>query len=165
MGASVPDQPSSGELITGTYATYHGPIDLMVPQISQDHDKSLDTLSDLNFSKAKTFRSQKDPQKTILAFLAQNARNISFVINQDELVDNVLSVPVMEQIGFRKENGVDMAHINDFTILDFQYLLILMNQGKFVVFDCAMVLDGSARQVRLLNQDQIRPLAAAGQDE
>ena len=71
----------------------------------------------------------------------------------------------MEQIGFRKENGVDMAHINDFTILDFQYLLILMNQGKFVVFDCAMVLDGSARQVRLLNQDQIRPLAAAGQDE
>ena len=44
-----------------------------------------------------------------------------------------------------------MAHINDFTILDFQYLLILMNQGKFVVFDCSMVLEGSARQVRLLN--------------
>ena len=60
---------------------------------------------------------------------------------------------------------MDLAHINDFTLLDFQYLLILMNQGKFVVFDCSMVLEGSARQVRLLNQDQIRPLATTVQDE
>ena len=80
-GAAIPDTPSAGELITGTYATYHGPIDLMVPQLAQDHDKSLDTLSDLNVSKAKTFRSNSEPRKTVLAFLAQNGRNISFVIN------------------------------------------------------------------------------------
>ena len=41
----------------------------------------------------------------MIAFLAQNARNISFVINQDELVDNVLSVAVMEQLGFKKDSG------------------------------------------------------------
>ena len=41
------------------------------------------------------------------------------MINQDDLVDNVLSVAVMEQLGFKKENGVDMSHINDFTLLDF----------------------------------------------
>ena len=31
---SLADQPSAGELITGTYATYHGPIELMVPQLA-----------------------------------------------------------------------------------------------------------------------------------
>ena len=69
-GAVLPDAPSAGELVSGTYTTYHGPIDLMVPQLAQDHDKSLDTLSDLNVSKAKTFRSNSEPKKTVLAFLA-----------------------------------------------------------------------------------------------
>jgi len=53
----------------------------MVPRIAQDFDKSLDTLSDLNVSKAKKFRCQAEPQRTVLIFLAQNARNLSFVIN------------------------------------------------------------------------------------
>jgi hypothetical protein len=53
----------------------------MVPQITQDYDRSLDTLSELNVSKAKKFRSKTETNKTVLAFLAQNARNISFVIN------------------------------------------------------------------------------------
>ena len=59
----------------------------------------------------------------------------------------------MEQLGFKKESGMDMSHINDFTLLDFQYLIVLMNQGRVVVFDCSMVLEGSARQVRYINQD------------
>ena len=63
----------------------------------------------------------------MLVFLAQNARNISFVINQEQLVDNVLNVSNMESLGFKKENGIDMAHINDFTLIDFQYLIVLMN--------------------------------------
>lgn len=87
----------------------------------------------------------------MIAFLAQNARNISFVINQDELVDNVLSVAVMEQLGFKKDSGQDLAHINDFTLIDYQYLIVLMNQGRVVIFDCSMVFEGSARQVRYIN--------------
>ena len=59
----------------------------------------------------------------------------------------------MEQLGFKKVSGMDMSHINDFTLLDFQYLIVLMNQGRVVVFDCSMVLEGSARQVRYINQD------------
>ena len=42
----------------------------MVPQLAQDHDKSLDTLSDLNISKAKTFRCRDEPHKTVQVFLA-----------------------------------------------------------------------------------------------
>lgn len=95
-----------------------------------------------------------------MAFLAQNARNISFVINQEELCDNVLSVDVMEQLGFKREAaGVDHSVISDFTLLDFQYLVVLMTQGRVVVFDCSLVLEGSARQVRYVNKDEIKPLA------
>ena len=42
----------------------------MVPQITQDYDKSLDMLSELDVSKAKKFRSKTEPNKTVLAFLA-----------------------------------------------------------------------------------------------
>ena len=59
----------------------------------------------------------------------------------------MLSVSVMEQLGFKKDGagGVDMGIIHDFTLVDFQYLIVLMSQGHFVVFDCLMVLEGSAR--------------------
>lgn len=77
--------------------------------MAQDANKSFDTLSDLNVSKSKFFRSEEDPAKTVLVFLAQNARNISFVINQEELCDNVLSLDVMQNLGFKKENGVDLS--------------------------------------------------------
>ena len=125
--SGLPEPSQAGELISGTYATYHGPIEMMVPTLAQDANKSLDTLSDLNVSKTKLFRSTEEPKKTVLVFLAQNAKNISFVINQEELCDNVLSLDVMQNLGFKKENGVDMAHINDFTLLDYQYLIVLMN--------------------------------------
>lgn len=125
----------------------------MVPQLAQDANKSFDTLSDLNVSKSKFFRSAEDPAKTVLVFLAQNARNISFVINQEELCDNVLSMDVMQNLGFKKENGVDLSQINDFTLIEHQYLIVLMNQGHIVVFDCSMVLSGGARQLRFVNQD------------
>lgn len=49
------------------------------------------------------------------------------MINQDELVDNVINVATMEQLGFKKDKGEDLAHINDFTLIDFQYLIVLMN--------------------------------------
>lgn len=68
----------------------------------------------------------------------------------------------MEKLGYKKENGVDLSHINDFTLVDFQYLVVLMNQGRYVVFDCSMVLDGSARNVRFINEDQIKPAAVQG---
>ena len=95
----------------------------MVPRITQDFDKSLDTLSELNVSKSKKFRCQNEPNRTVLVFLAQNARNLSFVINQEELCDNVLSISVMEQLGFKKDgaSGVDTGVILDFTLVDFHY--------------------------------------------
>lgn len=114
LNADQQPATTAGELITGTYATYHGPIDLMVPTLAQDHDKSLDSShvggDHLNITKAKFFRSQSEPKKTVLAFLAQkNMKNISFVINQDDLVENVLQIHVMEDLGFKKENGVDLS--------------------------------------------------------
>ena len=79
----------------------------------------------------------------------------------------MLSVNVMEQLGFKYNSNdeagganADMSLINDFTLIDFQYLVVLMKQGRFVVFDCSMVLEGSARQLRYVNQDQIRPTEA-----
>ena len=73
------------------------------------------------------------------------------MINQEELCDNVLSLDVMKNLGFRKESSIDLSLINDFTLIDYQYLIILMNQGRIVVFDCSMVLAGSARQLRFVN--------------
>lgn len=54
----------------GTYHTYHAPVAGMIPPLSQDMDKSLDTLSELNVSKMKKFRSKTNPKKTVLVFLA-----------------------------------------------------------------------------------------------
>ena len=146
-GLAISQQPQAGELITGTYATYHGPIDLMVPQLAQDANKSFDTLGELSVSKSKFFRCATDHTKTVLVFLAQNARNISFVINQEELCDNVLSLDVMQNLGFKKEASscVDLSQIVDFTLLEHQYLVVLMAQGHILVFDCSMVLSGGAR--------------------
>ena len=53
----------------------------MVPSLAQDANRSLDTLGDLSVSKSKLFRSTEDSAQTVLVLLAQNARNISFVIN------------------------------------------------------------------------------------
>ena len=44
----------------------------------------------------------------------------------------MLSVTVMEQLGFKEDaqsasTGIDMSLINDFTLTDFQYLVVLMN--------------------------------------
>ena len=68
-GNSAASQP--GELISGTYATYHGPIDLMTPQLSQDFDRSLDTLSDTSVVKAKLFMSTQPEHanQSVLALL------------------------------------------------------------------------------------------------
>ena len=82
FGASAPSsQP--GELITGTYSTYHGPIDLMTTQISQDFDRSLDLLSETSILKAKFFRakSPSDSIQTVLILLGSSADNITFVID------------------------------------------------------------------------------------
>ena len=101
-GNSQPSQ--NGEVITGTYATYQGLIDLMTPQLSQDFDRSLDLLSETSVLKAKLFRSthsQKSGQ-TVHALLSQKADNITFVINQQELCDNVIGVNVLKDLGFSK---------------------------------------------------------------
>jgi hypothetical protein len=47
-----------GEVINGTYHTYHS-IDVLAGQINQDIDLSLDALGDLDVRKAKFFRSPK----------------------------------------------------------------------------------------------------------
>ena len=74
----------------------------------------------------------------------------------------MLSLSVMEQLGFKKDvgSGADTGLISDFTLVDFQFLVVLMSQGRFLVFDCAMVLEGSSRQVRYLNLDSTRPAAS-----
>ena len=35
------------------------------------------------------------------------------------MVENVLQIHVMEKLGFKKENGVDLSQIIDFTLIDF----------------------------------------------
>ena len=70
-----------GEVINGAYHTYHS-IDVLAGQINQDIDLSLDALGDLDVRKAKIFRAPKQPTKTVLCFLGEKARNISFVIEQ-----------------------------------------------------------------------------------
>ena len=99
----------------------------------------------------------------MLALLSQKADNITFVINQQELCDNVIGVNVLKDLGFSKSasaqgsqstaNGSsDTQVIKDFTLVDFRFLVVLMsNNRNLVVFDCHQVLSGSARQVRNIN--------------
>ena len=65
------------------------------------------------------------------------------MFNQEELCDNVIRTSDLDQLGFKKEpnGGVDMGIIHDFTLIDFQYLVLLMGKDKFLVFDCQMVLE------------------------
>lgn len=58
-----------GELITGTYHTYHS-IGVLAPQISQDLDLSLDALGEVQVS-SKLFRSPTEPSKTVMCFLGK----------------------------------------------------------------------------------------------
>ena len=72
---------------------------------------------------------------------------------------------MLEGLGFKKGSASqaskstkvssDQQLISDFTLIDFRYLLILINKCHVVVFDCHQVLSGSARQVRNINQFQL----------
>ena len=79
IGGATDQTSQPGEIITGTYHTYHS-IDVLAPQLSQDLDLSLDALSELHVSKAKFFRSPSQPSKTVMCFLGKQANNITFVI-------------------------------------------------------------------------------------
>lgn len=85
------------------------------------------------------------------------------MINQEDLCEDVISHAVIEQLGFNKKkdstDGSSPGVILDFTLVDFHYLLILMGQGRVIVFDCSNVLKGAAYQVRFLNDFQISPQA------
>ena len=70
IGGAADSTSQPGELITGTYHTYHS-IDVLAPQLSQDLDLSLDALSELQVSKAKFFRSPSQPSKTVMCFLGK----------------------------------------------------------------------------------------------
>jgi hypothetical protein len=138
---SASESGQRGELINGTYATYHGPIDLLTPQLNQDFDRSMDTLSDMSVSKAKLFRSPltEHAGSSVLGLLSQFSTNISFVINQQELCENVIGANVLEDIGFKRgqpASGNSEQIISDFTLVDFRYLVILVNKTYLVVFDC-----------------------------
>ena len=117
---------------------------------------SLDALSELHVSKAKLFRSPEQPFKTVMCFLGKEADNISLVIDQQELCDNVISANVLEDLGIKKKAGAVNSDITivDFTLMDFHFLVVLLNTGDLVVFDCHKVLNGgSVRQVRYLNKN------------
>ena len=64
---------------------------------------------------------------------------------------------VLGELGIEKKGGSSNSEVSilDFTLLDFSYLVILLNTGELVVFDCNKVLiggSGSVRQVRYLNK-------------
>ena len=78
----------------------------------------------------------------------------------------MIGANVLEGLGFKKGHSSSQASksakvssdqqlISDFTLVDFRYLLILINKCHVVVFDCHQVLSGSARQVRNINQFQL----------
>ena len=70
IGGTTDQTSQTGEIISGTYHTYHS-IDVLAPQLSQDLDLSLDALSELHVSKAKFFRSPSQPSKTVMCFLGK----------------------------------------------------------------------------------------------
>ena len=70
IGGAIDQTSQPGDMITGTYHTYHS-IGVLAPQLSQDLDLSLDALSELHVSKAKFFRSTAQPSKTVMCFLGK----------------------------------------------------------------------------------------------
>ena len=143
-----------GELISGTYHTYHS-IGVLAPQLSQDLDLSLDVLGEVHVSKTKLFRSPAEPSKTVMCFLGKQANNLSLLIDQQELCDNVIGVSVVEELGLKKKGSATNSDVQivDFTLMDFKYLVILLSSSVLVMFDCdKLLIGGSVRQVRFLNK-------------
>ena len=142
-----------GELITGTYHTYHS-IGVLAPQISQDLDLSLDALGEVQVSKTKLFRSPTEPSKTVMCFLGKSANNLSLLIDQQELCDNVIGVSVLEELGLKKKGSTNSdVQILDFTLMDFKYLVILLSSNALIVFDChKLLVRGNERNVRFLSK-------------
>ena len=106
------------------------------------------------------FRQTRPGQQdqTILGLLGQDASNITFVINQQELCDNIIGPNIFEDLELKngasakgssdaKSAQKSESHqlITDFTLMDFRYLLVLVNKRNVVVFDCQQLLTGDAR--------------------
>lgn len=76
----------------------------------------------------------------MLVFLTGASKNISFLLNQTELTENVISEAVLHETG--------LTEILDFTVVerrgpDYLYLACLGKGGKLVIFDCrALVFQG-----------------------
>ena len=74
---------------------------------------------------------------------------------------------VLGELGIQKKGGASNSEVQilDFTLLDFSFLVILLNTSELVVFDCHKVLiggSGSVRQVRYLNKIKLT-LSSEGQ--
>ena len=120
-------------------------------------DLSLDALGDVDVKKAKFFRSLKQPTKTVLCFLGKQARNISLVVDQQELCDKVIGDNILRELGIDVKGGSSSSSVQilDFTLLNFSLLVVLLNTSDLVVFDCQQVLaggSGSVGQVRYLDK-------------
>jgi len=117
---------------------------MLAPKVEQDLDLSLDSQSAImNASQVKLFSRYAE---SMLCFLDQGARNVTILFNQQELCDNVISASVLKDIGL----GAADAKIQDFSIVGFQFLVILVKQSNLVVFDVEQVLSGRDRQVRYM---------------
>lgn len=85
----------------------------------------------------------------------------------------MIGATVLEDLGFKRSSGTSSgsadinassALISDFTIVDFRYLVVLLQRTHIVVFDCHQVLEGSARQARYINKVQLRTPGASGEE-
>jgi len=76
--------------------------------------------------------------RSLLVFLTQKATNLSILLDQQELSENVISDAVQKEAG--------LSEILDFTIVerqqpDYLYLVCLLKAGKLVTFDCKSLLN------------------------
>ena len=74
-------------------------------------------------------------QRSALVFLTQKATNLSILLDQQELSENVISEAVQKETG--------LGEILDFTLVerhDLFYLVCLAKSGKLVILDCRGLL-------------------------
>ena len=83
-----------------------------------------------------------------MCFLDQFARNVTILlVEKQELCDNVIGEHVLEDIGFA-DTAEDM--ITDFTIVGFQFLVVLIRSQHLVVFDCQPLLCANSRTANFM---------------
>jgi hypothetical protein len=137
--SAVFSENAVGELI-GAYHTYYSN-GVLAQKLEPDLGLSLDSDSVENVTAVKLFTRET---KSILAFLDHRARNVSLLLDQQELCETVISENVLTDLGFTQEDK-----ITDLTVVGFQHLVALI-KTQLVVFDCEPVLRGASPTVRYM---------------